>query len=293
MDVLLTGGTGLVGAAVLRSLLTEGHTVTALVRSEASASAVAAAGANALLGDITDVDWLSEQLRSVDGAIHAASPGDATSADFDAGVARAAVAAFTGTGRPYVHSSGIWIYGNGDAITERSPFDAPPLTAWRMSVEQIVLDATGMRGIVVAPGIVFGNGAGLPNLISQAPRTEDGALTLIGDGTQHWTTVHARDLADLYVKALEGAAHGSRYIGASGANPTVRELGEAAARAKGGDGRVVAESVQESRARLGELLADALVLSQQATAAKARMDLGWEPNGPSLLSELQSGSYAG
>lgn len=161
-----------------------------------------------------------------------------------------------------------------------------------MDVENVVLQAAGMRGIVVAPGVVYGNGRGLPTLISQAPRDAGGALRLIGEGSQHWTTVFHRDLGDLYVKALEVARAGTRYIGASGANPTVREMGEAAARANGGSGAVVAESVQESRDRLGELLADALLLDQQSTAAQARMDLGWEPNGPSLIAELESGSYA-
>ncbi len=105
--------------------------------------------------------------------------------------------------------------------------------------------------------------------------------------------MHVDDLAELYVLAYDLADGGSYYIGASGQNPTVRELGVAAASAAGLDGRVEPGTVEEAHERLGELFADALLLDQQATGSAARIDLGWEPNGPSLVDELRSGSYAG
>ncbi|MGH1548857.1 NAD-dependent epimerase/dehydratase family protein [Leifsonia poae] len=154
-------------------------------------------------------------------------------------------------------------------------------------------EAEGVRGTVVVPSIVYGYGKGLANVIVDAPRGSGvPALRLIGDGSQHWATVHVDDLAALYVLALEHGAAGATYIGAGGQNPTVRELGEAAAQAAGLAGGVAGESVEESRSRLGEQLADALLLDQQARGTKARIDLGWEPNGPSLLEELLVGSYA-
>ena len=116
-------------------------------------------------------------------------------------------------------------------------------------------------------------------------------LRLIGDGSQHWSTVHVDDLAALYVLALEHGTAGSVYIAASGANPTVRELGEVAAAAAGASG-VEAETVAQTEERLGAGLAEALLLDQQARGTKARIELGWEPNGPSLVDEIASGSYA-
>ena len=153
--------------------------------------------------------------------------------------------------------------------------------------------AVGVKTSIVAPGIVFGNGGGIPNLIVDAPRGSGvaPALELIGSGEQHWTTVFVDDLAELYVLAFDLAPAGSYYIGASGQNPTVRELGEAAAQAAGLDGRVTPSSVDAAHERLGEAFADALLLDQQATGSSARIDLGWEPNGPSLVEELRSGSY--
>jgi len=148
----------------------------------------------------------------------------------------------------------------------------------------------GIRSVLIAPGIVHGRGLGLPNLVKDGPRTDDGALVLPGSGEQHWTTVHADDLARLYVAALTGAAPGSYYLGVSGQNPTVREIGEAALRGAGQEPRTVPSTDAETEDRLGPL-AGAFDLDQQATGARARAELGWKPTGPSLLEDLSSGSY--
>ncbi|MDX3077878.1 NAD-dependent epimerase/dehydratase family protein [Streptomyces sp. MI02-7b] len=292
MHVFLTGGTGYIGSAVLRRLIGDGHNVTALVRSEESAAKVTAAGAKAVTGDITNVSWLANELAGADGAIHTASPGDATSPDVDAAVARAAREAYAGTDKPYVHTGGIWAYGNGEDITETTPFASPPLVAWRESIEKEVLAIPGARPTVVVPGVVYGHGGGIANLISRAPRTETGAFTLIGNGTQHWVTVHVDDLADLYLRVLRNGRAGSYYIASDGTNPAVRALGEAASRAAGTPGAVSPEGPDEARARLGSPFADALLLSQQASGQTARSELGWNPVRPSLIEELQNGTYA-
>ncbi|MDQ1726627.1 MAG: hypothetical protein QOK14_672, partial [Frankiaceae bacterium] len=208
---------------------------------------------------------------------------------FDKAAATAAAAAFEGSGKPYVHTSGVWVYGSGDDITEDTPFDAPAITAWREQVERIALATKGARVSIVVPAIVYGEGKGIPNVLAQAPRNADGALVLVGDGSQHWATVHVDDLADLYVRVLTAGRDGSYYIGAS-ASPTVRELGEAASRSSG-SGAVVADTVEGTRARLGEAFADALLMSQQASGARARTELGWTPESPSLTDELAHGSY--
>lgn len=288
MKVVLTGATGLVGSGVLTALLDGGHEVTALVRSESSAKVVSAAGATAAQGDLTDDDWVRGQFHSADGAIHTASPGDASSADFDASVARAAAAAFARTGRPYVHTGGVWVRGAGQDITEQTPPDPPALTAWRPAVEQIVRDADGVRAIIIEPGIVYGGGQGLAALLTHP--AEDGTYRLIGDGSQHWTTVGVDDLADLYVRALTDERASGHYIGVSAGNPTVREIAEAAADAAGAE--VVAETPQQSRDRLFAPLVDALLLDQQAGAARAHDELGWHPAGPSLLEEIAAGNYS-
>jgi nucleoside-diphosphate-sugar epimerase len=288
MSILLTGATGFIGSSVLRHLIDEGHSVTALVRDEAKAAQVRAAGATALVGDARDIDLVADASEASDGVIHLASAKDVDH-DFITGVFRG----LEGSDKPFVHTGGIWTYGSNADITEDSPVDPPELTSWRGVNESRVRYALGIRTVVVVPAVVYGYGKGIPNDIAGAPVTDatSPALHLIGDGTQHWTTVHVDDLAALYVLALERGVGGSTYLGASGQNPTVRQLGEAAARAAGLAG-VTAESADASRERLGAGYADALLLDQQASGSRARIDLGWEPNGPSLVEELASGSYA-
>ena len=292
MDVFLTGGTGLVGSAVLAALLADGHTVRALARSDASAATLEAAGATVVRGDVDDAALLAEAARTADGFIHTAAAADGKDADRDAALLDAVLPVLAGTGKPYVHTSGVWVHGAGQ-IDEDTPFAPPQLTAWRLPLDARVRAAAadGIRSVVIAPGIVHGKGAGLPNVVKSGPRTDDGALVLTGSGDQHWTTVEAGDLGRLYALAFANAEPGSYYLGVSGQNPTVREIGEAADRGAGGDGRVVGSSNEETEARIG-VLAGALDLDQQATGQKARTELGWTPTGVTLLEDLESGSYA-
>ncbi|MGN7862013.1 NAD-dependent epimerase/dehydratase family protein [Microbacterium sp. 22303] len=285
MKVLLTGATGYIGTSVLDRLLAEGHAVTALVRDAEKARAVEEAGATALVGDVTDATLIAEAADEVDGVIHTASTPEGDAAFIDA-----VLGAFEGTGKPVVHTGGIWSYGSSDDITEDTALDRPALTAWRGAGEARVLGAAGVRGTVVAPATVYGRGGGLVRLLTDET---DGGVLLIGDGSQHWTTVDVDDLAALYVLALEKGGRGETYIGASGQNPTVRELGEAIAAGYGVTEGVRAESVTETRERLGEAFADALLLDEQATGAKARAELGWAPTARPLVAQLAEGEYLG
>jgi nucleoside-diphosphate-sugar epimerase len=288
MAVVLTGGTGLVGSAVLRALLAAGHDVTAIVRSDTSATKVSSAGATPVIGDITDTEWLQAQFAAADGAIHTASPGDATSADFDTAVVHAAVSAYSGTGKPFVHTGGVWVYGSGADITEATAKNPPALTAWRPAVEQLLLEAD-LRGVVIEPAVVYGGGQGLPALLSTPD--DDGNIRLVGDGSQHWATVSADQIAALYVLAYENDDARGYYIGANDEHPTVAELGAAAA-AGAGTGDVVPETPQASRDRLFAPLVDALLLDQMVGPdTRSRTELGWRPTGPSLVDELSDGSY--
>ncbi len=285
MDVLLTGATGYIGSAVLTQLREAGHSVRAVVRSESSAEQVTTAGATAVQGDLTDRAWLTGQLRDVDAAIHTASPGDATSPAFDSAVVASAVEAFAGTSKPYVHTSGLWIYGSGEGLGESSPIDPPALTAWRPAVEAGVLGSDLVASVVV-PAVVFGHGGGLPNLLVDGPRDGSGRLVLIGDGSQHWGVVHVDDLAALYLAVLESGRSLGRVLGVTDENPTVRDVAEAT----GAD--VVAETVEQTRARLGEAFADALLLDQQFVLGGKAATLGWSPQGPTLVDDVLRGSYA-
>ncbi|SEB30171.1 Nucleoside-diphosphate-sugar epimerase [Streptomyces melanosporofaciens] len=287
MRVLLTGGTGYIGAAVLDRLISGGHQVTAVVRSPEKAELVRAKGTEPAVADLADGDALEELAAASDGVIHVASPGDETSATVDEVAVTSFLRALRNTGRPFVHTTGVWLHGSGSAITESAGMNAPRLTAWRVPLGKLVRDARSVRTSVIAPAVVYGHGGGLLNLVAAGPRTAGNtpALTMIGTGDQHWSTVHVDDLAELYVLALEKAPAGSYFIGTSGANPTVREITEAVSRSVGLAGRVEPEPVVQTLDRLG-LLGEALLLDQQASGDAARRVLGWSPTGPSVLDDI-------
>jgi nucleoside-diphosphate-sugar epimerase len=291
MNVALTGATGFIGSHVLAELQKHGHEVTALVRDDSQADIVATRGATPIVVDLYDRPAVVSALRTADGAVHTASPGDATSANLDAAVADAAIEAFAGTGKPYLQISGAWVYGNNLAISEESSMNAPALVAWRQPIERRVLDAADMRGVVIVSGVAYGDGGGgVPGVLLGSPRDDAGNLVMLGTGQQHWSTVHAADLADFFRRVLENDSARGYYVIGNGANSTVAELTEAAAVAVGAPG-AVAGSGEEARTRLGDYFAEVLLLDQSTTAAKARTELDWHPSHPGLVEEFRHGSY--
>jgi nucleoside-diphosphate-sugar epimerase len=292
MKVALTGATGFIGSHVLAELQDHGHEVTALVPDDAHAETVAAKGATPVVVDLYDRPAVVSELRTADGAIHTASPGDEKSADLDSAVVDAAIEAFAGTGNPYLHITGGWVYGANPSITEESPIDAPAMVAWKEPIAQRALDAGDMRGVVIAPGVAYGDGGGgVPGLLLGSPRDDAGNLIMLGSGRQHWATVHVADLADAFRRALENDSARGHYVVGDGLNPNVAELTEAAAVAAGATGAVPG-SDEEARARLGDYFAEVLLLDQGTQAAKARAELGWSPSHPGLVDEFRHGSYS-
>jgi len=291
MKVALTGATGFVGSHVLTALHKRGHDVMALVRNDAQAETVAAAGAMPAVVDLYDRPAVARLLNDAEGAIHTASPGDATSADLDSAVVDAAIDGFAGTGNPYIHISGLWIYGNNPSVSEESPLNPPALVAWKEPIERRVLSEKEMRGVVIVSSTAYGDGGGgTPGILLGSPRDDSGNLIMLGTGQQHWSTVHVADLADFFVRVLEDdSAHG-RFVIGDGARPTVADLTEAAAVAVGAPGAVPG-SDDEARARLGDAFAEVLLLDQGTGAAKARTELDWQPTHPSLVEEFRNGSY--
>jgi nucleoside-diphosphate-sugar epimerase len=292
MKVALTGSTGFIGSHVLAELVQNGHEVTALVRSDADAEAVAAKGATPTVVDLNDRPAVVKSFSDADGAIHTASPGDETSADLDTAVVDAALEAYDGAGKPYLHITGGWIFGNNTAITEESPIDAPALVAWKVPIAQRVLDASGIRGVVISPGVAFGDGGGgVPGVLLGSPRDDAGNLIMLGTGQQHWDTVHVADVANAFRLALEDDSARGHYLLADGLNPTVAEITEAAAVAVGAPGAVPG-SDDEARARLGDAFAGVLLLDQSSGAARARDELGWSPSHPGMVEDFRKGSYS-
>ena len=127
MRVFITGATGLIGTAVVAELLSAGHDVTALARSDSSAAKAEAAGARAVRGSLVDLDVLRTQAETADGVIHLAFGNDFSSPEALArNVAEESAAldalgqALVGSGKPFVTVSGTPVAA-GRPSTEDDP----------------------------------------------------------------------------------------------------------------------------------------------------------------------------
>lgn len=285
MKVFLTGGSGYLGRSTIQALIRNGIEVTALARSEQSARTVADLGAAPVAGALTDTDVLRDAAERADAVIHLGVDYSEGTADVD----RAAAEAMQdGAGSsPYVHTGGVWVYGDtGGVVDEDAPLAPPQITAWRLQNEKRVLAraATGEHPVVVMPGLVYGRSGGLAQSFFVEPGRAAGAVPCIGDGSAHWALVHVDDIAELYVRALNAPA-GSRYAGASGQNLPLADITAALSQAAGCSGRIRSLTLDEALREMGPI-AEAFALDQQFSGARARRELGWNPTRLDALAEL-------
>ncbi|MGH3439969.1 MAG: SDR family oxidoreductase [Sciscionella sp.] len=290
MRVFVTGGTGLVGSAVVAELLGHGHTVIALARSDASAEALAAAGAEHLRGALSNLDVLRAGAAEAEGVIHLAfandfsSPEALTQAVAEESAALATLGgALVGTDRPLVTVSGT-PYVPGRASTEDDPVSTDgPVGGRARSVTAVIDLATrGVRSSAVRlPRTVHNHGnGGFAGLLTNIAR-QTGIVGYPSHGDQRWPAVHALDAAVLFRLALESAPAGTSWHAVADEGDRVRDIAEVIGRRLG----LPAGSVpEETYGPLGPIFAT----DQPSTSARTREALGWDPTHPSLLEDLEN-----
>lgn len=290
MHVFITGGTGLIGSAVVAELLAGGHSVTALTRSEASAAKARAAGADPVPGSLTDLTVLREQAAAADGVVHLAFGNDFSSPEaLAANIAEETAAletlgdALIGTGKPLVTVSGT-PQVQGRPSTEADPLPTlGPVAGRNVTVEKILgLVDRGVRASSVRlPRTVHNNGdGGFAGLLTQIAR-QSGVAGYPGEGTQRWPAVHALDAAVLFRLALEKAPGGTAWHAVADEGDTVVDIMKVVGRRLG---LPVVEVPAESFGPLGPIfLAD-----QPSSSTRTRAESGWQPVHPSLLADLEN-----
>ncbi|MFE0023513.1 SDR family oxidoreductase [Amycolatopsis sp. NPDC059021] len=290
MHVFVTGGTGLIGSAVVAELLGNGHTVLALARSDASALAAESAGAEPIRGGLADLDVLRTGVAQADGVIHLAFANDFSSPDAVArAVAEESAAlaalgeALAGSGRPFVTCSGTpAVPGRASTEADPVPAEGPMGGRGRAVTEVLELASRGVRSSAVRlPRTVHNEGSGgfAGVLTGIARRT--GVSGYPGDGTQRWPAVHALDAAVLFRLALEKAEAGTAWHAVADEGDQVRDIAAIIGRRLG----LPVESVPaETYGPLGTIFA----ADQPSSATLTRQVLGWEPKHPSLLEDLEN-----
>jgi nucleoside-diphosphate-sugar epimerase len=267
-----------------------------MARSDNSAAALAAVGADVHRGSLEDLDSLRSGAASSDGVIHTAyihdfsENNDAPSyARTDGRAIEAIGEVLAGSGRPLVVASGMPVPAPGHVTTEEDA--APENPAYPRVSERAALAFAG-RGVRASalrlPPTVHGEGdhGFVPALIGIA--RAKGPAAYVGDGANRWSAVHRLDAARLFRLAVESAPAGTRLNAAGDEGVPFRDIAEVIG--KHLDLPVTGLSQQEAAGHFG-LLAVFASVDVPASSAQTRKQFGWQPDHPGLIADLDEGHY--
>ena len=293
MRVFLTGATGFVGTAVTRELISAGHRVLGLTRSDKGAEALRAAGAEPHHGTLEDLDRLRTGAETTDGTIHCGFVHDfsnfAKSCEIDRVAIETIGNALAGSGRPFLNTSGLAGFAPGRPGTEEDAL--VPNATPRAPAEELTLGfaARGVRaGIVrLSPSVHDVGDHGFMPMIIHVAR-EKGVSAYIGEGANRWAGVHRLDAARLYRLALEKGTAGARHHGVADEGVPTREIAEVIGRRL--NLPVQSLTAEEAKAHFG-WMAFFFGMTLAASSALTRERLDWQPTQPGLLADLDQEHY--
>jgi nucleoside-diphosphate-sugar epimerase len=279
LRIFLTGANGFIGGAVATALIADGHSVRGLVRGQEKARAIAAHGIDPVVGSLDDTALLQAEARTADAVVNTASSDHR-------GAIEAFIAALAGSGKPFLHSSGSSIVADlamgepSDRIFyEGASFQPDPGKAARVAIDRLVLDAPGVRSMVLCNTMIYGNALGspaqsvqIPALVRQAKAS--GAVPYIGRGLNRWSNVHIADVAALYALALKKAPAGSFMYVESG-EEALGEIAKAIAARLGLATQSL--SAEQAIAIWGRNMAVFSLGSNSRVRGKVAAELGWTP----------------
>jgi nucleoside-diphosphate-sugar epimerase len=286
--VFVTGASGYLGSGIAARMARAGHEVVGLTRRLESGEALERLGVKPVIGDLAKPESFVGTLKNCDAVVHAASDASSSAERDQEALEAFRAAAQDGRVRRLLYTSGMWVHGPtaGRIVDETTTLAPAELVRWRVAHEEIALDLADdeVSVVVFRPAIVYGESRGIIGGMFAEARAKH-TVTIPGDGRQHWELVHRDDVAEAYQLALEHARGGERYILVDESHLTAGEIGEAVARVTGATAkRWDARAVVKKLGPFGK----ALLLSQKATAARARRELGWVPRHTSFVNEAEA-----
>jgi nucleoside-diphosphate-sugar epimerase len=296
MHVFVTGGSGLTGPAIVTELVSAGHSVTGLARSDASAARLEALGATPHRGSLDDLDSLRGGAEAADGVLHMAFGGNFADPDDMMRRDRTAIEtlgqALEHSGKPFVSTSGTLVMPAGRESTERDEPDAGGRGAFRIPGERACLAFAehGVRSSVVrlAPTVHGPGDYGFIGMLVDTAR-KTGVSAYVGDGGNRWPAVHRLDAAVLFRLALEQAPAGSVLHGAA-ENVRFKSIAETVARGLGLPTAALTPD-EASTHFASPFLATAYGFDAPVSSALTRELLGWSPSHRGLLDDVEHGDY--
>ena len=287
MNVFVTGASGYIGFAVARAFRQAGHRVYGLIRNPEKAGLLERWEIAPVVGNLDRPESYRKEAEACSVLVHCAFEPSERAVELDQRTVDALIASGEHGAQPklLIYTSGVWVYGDTGhrTVDETTPLSPANLVRWRPEVEETVLAAETVRGLVIRPGCVYGGRGGLTGMWFQG--AENGQLTAIGDGTNHWAMVHVEDLAQAYRAAGEVGYYGEVLNVCDPSRLTVREMVEAVAQATGYSGHIIFTPVEQAAKNMGPF-AECLALDQHVDAFKARTILNWQPNHRNFVEEV-------
>jgi nucleoside-diphosphate-sugar epimerase len=299
MRVFVTGASGFVGTKVVKELIGAGHAVLGLARSDASAAAVRAAGAEVVRGDIVRPETLKAGAAEADAVIHLAFDHDFSKFAANGENERRAITALgdalAGTSKPLVITSGTGLVdAKGRASTED---DAPRAGDHFPRSPERPAEEAAQRGVRTAivrlPQVHDTRKAGLVSFVIAIAR-QKGFVGYLGEGQNHWSAAHVDDVARLYRLVLEKTARdpkadrAARYHAVAEEGVRLRAIADVVGKGL----KLPVRSLSQAEAAdyfgwMAMLVGEDLL----ASSAKTRSVLGWTPKGPGLIADLETNDW--
>lgn len=289
MKIFITGASGFIGSAVTQELISAGHEVVGLARSDESAEAIAQAGATALRGSLEDLDSIKKGTSQSDGVINLGFNHDfsqfGTSVQAEAKAVETMGEILKGTGRPLVIASG------GPTLSEKMDEKVSPSPRETIARKVLGFAQQDVRSAVVRlpPTVHDETKLGfVSTLIDIARRT--GVSGYVGDGSNRWCSVHRLDAARLFCLAVEKAPAGSVLQGVGDEGIPLKKIAEKI----GEHLNVPVRSIpDEDVEKHFGFLVRVMGTDMPASSALTQKLLGWQPAHPGLLHDLDHGHFSG
>jgi nucleoside-diphosphate-sugar epimerase len=296
MRIFMTGATGFIGSFLVAELINAGHHVVGLSGSDAGAEVLTRAGAEVFRGDVNNPDGLRTAAKAADGVIHAAFNHDFSKlkqhSEEDRKVIETLGEVLVGSDRALVVTSGTGLVRSktgGPAVETDDHLTSAELPRAASEEAADALIAKGGRVMVMRlPQVHDTRRFGRITQHIQLAR-KWGRVAYVGEGKNRLPAVHVSDAVRLFRRVLEQGQAGARYHAVCEEGVALRDI----AQVIGAGLKIPVESIapEEAPGYFG-WLANLAQIDLAASSVLTRQQLGWNPTGPDLLTDLRNMDYS-